>query len=290
MLRADCAMPCCVPTAPCHAACRLCYSSVSPGGAANPVGVLALAGHLCTTCTSGKPMPGVPVDTPSGNGVCITSDSAVAAPDGTKIAGQCCEADGTCKRRTTNNNADCIFGIASDTASFVERTFAQTLAECSSRGLVMCEHMCTGTGCHYDNNYVWTGLACDGNPLALTPAGEPKLSTLTSLNSVLSPSVVLFSLSLLHLRNLPHHSHYNNFAFLKHQTHSVTLLTLYAVSLSEPLPALQFADLIPSGCLCAYRSCTCSCTNFFSNKFWAVDHWNKWRCEVEHSLRSRSDL
>ena len=203
MLRADCAMPCCVPTAPCHAACRLCYSRVSAGGAASPTGHLAIAGvsassgSVCTTCSSGNPMPGVSRDVDYNeiiNGVCITSDSAVAAPDGTKIAGQCCEADGTCKRRTSGSNADCIAGIGNGDASFVEMTFAQTLAACSSRGLVLCEKTCKGEGCQYDYGYVWTGLACDGTPLAPTPAGEPKMSTLTSLDSFLAPSVVLFSL------------------------------------------------------------------------------------------------
>ena len=40
-------------------------------------------------------------------------------------------------------------------------TFAETLAKCSSRGLVMCEKSCAGTGCQYDVSYVWSGLTCD---------------------------------------------------------------------------------------------------------------------------------
>ena len=93
-------------------------------------------------------------------GVCIASDSeAVAAPDGKLISAQCCTSGGACKRRTTNSNNNCIAGVYGQ-SSFVEMTFAQTQASCSSRGLVLCEKSCSGQGCMYNSGYVWTGLTC----------------------------------------------------------------------------------------------------------------------------------
>ena len=92
-------------------------------------------------------------------GICITSPTATATPDGSKIAAQCCTASGTCKRRTANRDAACIAG-AFGGSSFVEMTHAQTQSVCSSRGLVMCERSCAGEGCFYNNAYVWTGLPC----------------------------------------------------------------------------------------------------------------------------------
>jgi hypothetical protein len=96
-------------------------------------------------------------------GVCITSPTETRAPDGTKIAAQCCTASGACKRRTANRNAACIAGVFGE-SSFVEMTYAQTETACTSRGLVMCERSCAGEGCGYNDAYVWTGLACPPSP------------------------------------------------------------------------------------------------------------------------------
>jgi len=92
-------------------------------------------------------------------GVCITSPAATVTPAGSKIAAQCCTASGECKRRTSNLDATCIAG-AFGSSSFVEMTFDQAEAACTSRGLVMCERSCAGQGCFYNNAYVWTGLSC----------------------------------------------------------------------------------------------------------------------------------
>jgi hypothetical protein len=120
------------------------------------------------------------------SGVCITSPAATATPDGSKIAAQCCTASGECKRRTTNSNTACIAG-AFGSNSFVEMTFDQAEAACTSRGLVMCERSCAGEGCFFNNAYVWTGLSCPSPPPL--PLSSPPLPLPLSESPPPPPSI-----------------------------------------------------------------------------------------------------
>ena len=108
-------------------------------------------------------------------GICITSPTEAHAPDGTRIAAQCCTASGDCRRSTTNSSSDCIAGDLRD-PGFIEMTFAEAGAACTERGLVLCERSCVNEGCYYNEAYVWTRLACPSPPPPTLSSPPPKPS------------------------------------------------------------------------------------------------------------------
>jgi hypothetical protein len=101
---------------------------------------------------------------------CVT-DPSTTAVGGATIAAQCCEpsvleADGspTCRRYlgNTNNDAGCIAGKPPR-----PHTFEEAHAACAEADLVMCEQSCSGKGCNYNPQPVWTKLSCP------TPTSTP---------------------------------------------------------------------------------------------------------------------
>ena len=92
-----------------------------------------------------------------------------------QIAGQCCEADGTCRRFVgTNNEAGCISGRWSDGAGItLTHTYAQLEERCENLGLQLCSSSCSGTGCYYNDLPVWTSNSCVPSPLAPPPPPSP---------------------------------------------------------------------------------------------------------------------
>ena len=110
-------------------------------------------------------------DNPS-RGICIASLTATRAPDGTRVAAQCCTVSGECRRSVSSSDGDCIAGNLRD-PGFVEMTFDQAQGACAARGLLMCERSCVDEGCSYNKGYVWTGLRC---PSQLPPLSSSRPS------------------------------------------------------------------------------------------------------------------
>jgi len=85
------------------------------------------------------------------------------------IAAQCCTSDRPvtedCRRAATATdtnikfNDDCVAGVTTE-STFTPMTYGETVAKCSSLGLVLCHQSCAGRGCAYNLHPVYSGLAC----------------------------------------------------------------------------------------------------------------------------------
>merc|ERR1719399_1929521 len=77
-----------------------------------------------------------------------------------RIAAQCCAADGGCRRKV-NNKCVADQSVGGVIKAF---TYAETDAFCKSHGLEMCKQSCAGQGCQYNDHPVFTSMACLPSP------------------------------------------------------------------------------------------------------------------------------
>ena len=97
---------------------------------------------------------------------CVTDANRTTLPGPSEtspqiIAGQCCERNnGTCRRfLQTDDDTGCIAGHALQ-AEVKAMTWQESANKCHGLGLDLCDESCTGKGCGYNYNPVWTKVPC----------------------------------------------------------------------------------------------------------------------------------
>jgi len=108
---------------------------------------------------------------------CIT-DPETTLVQNKPIAGQCCVkgegGNANCRRYTKGEgggdaNGNNAKGCIASKSPAVAMSYTQTRAKCTELGLDMCDRPCSGTGCGYDSNPVWTDLPCSPAAKEETP-------------------------------------------------------------------------------------------------------------------------
>jgi len=88
------------------------------------------------------------------------------------IAVQCCRTDGTCVRKTSDDDDTCLSGFSDKDGSppyITEHTFGEAVSICAANGLELCAGSCAGTGCSYNRHPVFSSLPCPSPPPPRTP-------------------------------------------------------------------------------------------------------------------------
>ena len=138
-------------------------------------------GHFSTSSSSGKSFATTCVTDLTTTTLIATAgprtggvpSNAYSAGDAVPIAAQCCTSSGTCKRYIgSSNEAGCIAGHFGDGVLETVTTFAEAKVLCQSHGLQLCDKLCSGQGCSYDDLPVWTNIPC---PVIPAPGGVQAL-------------------------------------------------------------------------------------------------------------------